>query len=76
MLVLGYAAIAAFFLRFWRDTRDRLFFLFACAFAILGAQRALIALTAAGTTGPLWLYGLRLFAFLLILAAIADKNRR
>lgn len=76
MLVAGYAVAGLFFLRFWRRTRDRLFAWFAAAFWLLGAQRA--ALAALGPAAPeatTWLYVVRLVAFLLILAAVIDKNR-
>lgn len=67
--------IALFFLKFWRRTRDRLFALFAIAFALLALQRVAFGLMREwGEASPL-LYGLRLLAFLLILAAIVDKNR-
>jgi hypothetical protein len=73
-IVMGYAVAGLFFLRFWRQTRDRLFLIFAISFWLLGAQRLALALTAptVETTG---LYLLRLLAFLLILLAIVDKNR-
>lgn len=75
-LVLGYLVAGLFFLRFWRDTRDRLFAVFAAAFWLLALQRALLALLAVpGEDGSVWLYVLRLVAFLLILAGIVDKNR-
>ncbi|HSU16691.1 DUF5985 family protein [Longimicrobium sp.] len=75
-MVMAYLAAGLFFLRFWRDTRDRLFAIFAGAFWLLAVQRA--ALTIAvheGDTGSVWIYALRLVAFLLILFAIIDKNR-
>jgi hypothetical protein len=74
-LAAGYAVAALFFLKFWRQTRDRLFACFAAAFAILALQR--IALYAVSDTGAdtTWLYAARLAAFLLILWAIVDKNR-
>ena len=75
LLVMGYFIAGLFFLRFWRDTRDRLFAIFAGAFWLLGTQRALLALTDPSQTDPVWLYGVRLLAFVLILAAIIDKNR-
>lgn len=75
VLVAGYLTAALFFLRFWRQTADRLFLLFSVAFALLALQRgALLALAGLGP-GAAWLYALRLLAFLLILAAIVDKNR-
>ena len=75
LLVAGYAVSALFFLRFWRQSRDRLFLLFAAAFGLLTVQRAALAAWERGPSDTTWLYGLRLLAFLLILAAIVDKNR-
>ncbi|MBV9773937.1 MAG: hypothetical protein JO040_08305, partial [Gemmatimonadetes bacterium] len=64
-----------YFLRFWRESRDRLFAMFAAAFAILAVQRtALSLLVDDGGDGTL-LYALRAVAFLLIISAIVDKNR-
>ena len=76
MLAMGYAVAALFFFRFWRRSRDRLFAFFSIAFALLAFHR--IALSAAeGLGGPEWAYSaLRLIAYLTILAAIVDRNRR
>ncbi len=75
-LVAGYLVAALFFLRFRRETGDRLFLAFAVAFAILAGQRAALALIPSSNRSELAIYGLRLLAFVLILAAIADKNRK
>ena len=74
-ILMGYLVAGLFFLRFWRDTRDRLFLIFAIAFAILGGQRLALVLTREMLETQTGLYLIRLFAFLLILAAIVDKNR-
>lgn len=74
-IVMGYAVAGLFFLRFWRQTRDRLFLIFAIAFWLLGVQRLALALTAQMVESQTGLYLVRLFAFLLILLAIVDKNR-
>lgn len=74
-IVMGYAVAGLFFLRFWRQTRDRLFLIFAISFWLLGAQRLALALTAQMVESVTGLYLIRLFAFLLILVAIIDKNR-
>ncbi|HEX5386450.1 MAG TPA: DUF5985 family protein [Gemmatimonadales bacterium] len=75
-IVAGYTVAGLFFLRFWRETRDRLFAVFAVAFWTLGVQRLTLALLNdppdEAVTG---LYLLRLAAFVLILWAIFDKNR-
>ena len=72
-LCLGYVVASLFFLRFGRESRDRLFLFFAAAFAMLAAHRVLLTLA---TDWELAGYGLRLLAFLLILVAIVDKNLR
>jgi len=67
--------IALFFLRFHSRTRDRLFALFATAFGILGVQRLLLTVASDWGEDTVWLYGIRLVAFVLIIVAIVDKNR-
>ncbi|MDQ2670337.1 MAG: DUF5985 family protein [Gemmatimonadota bacterium] len=76
-IITGYAVVALLFLRFWRGTRDRLFLIFAGAFALLGVQRALLLAVPSPATGEeqTGFYLLRLMAFLLILYGIVDKNR-
>lgn len=75
-LVAGYLVAALFFLRFHRETRDRLFLAFSVAFALLAMQRAALALIPREGRSETMIYSLRLFAFVLILAAIIDKNRK
>ena len=74
-IAMGYVVGGLFFLKFWRDVRDRLFLLFAVAFGLLAVQRVALALAAASPEATLPLYGLRLLAFLIIIAAVIDKNR-
>jgi hypothetical protein len=74
-LAMGYLVAGLFFLRFWRETRDRLFLAFAVSFTLLAVQRVALALVGGTTDAALPLYGLRALAFLLIIAAIIDKNR-
>jgi hypothetical protein len=76
MMVAGDLVAALFFLRFWRQSRDRLFGFFAAAFLLLAAQRTALALLAGAVTDPLPFYVVRALAFILILVAIIDKNRR
>lgn len=74
-LAMGYAVAALYFLKFWRQTHDRLFAWFAMAFVLLLVQRLALAATL-GTSGQtVWYYVLRLIAFLLIAIAIVEKNR-
>lgn len=66
---------ALMFLRYWRESRDSLFALFAVAFVVLGLSWAILsAFNPVGDATP-YVYGLRLVAFLLIIAAIVQKNR-
>jgi hypothetical protein len=75
-LFAGYTVAGLFFLRFWATTRDRLFGLFAAAFGILAVQRVALALTRTVVEDQSPLYLLRLLAFIIIIFAIVDKNRR
>jgi hypothetical protein len=73
-LTLGFFVAAAFFLRFWRRTRDRFFLAFAAAFALLALNQALAAFLGASDELTPFTYVLRVFGFVLILYAIVDKN--
>jgi hypothetical protein len=80
-LLLGAVAMASliaglFFLRFWRDTRDRFFLLFALSFFVEGVNRATLGLGAVSQEQQPFFYLVRLFSFILILLAILDKNRK
>lgn len=77
IVVMACAIAGLFFLRFWRRTRDRLFVMFAAAFWMLGLNWLLLAFTdPAAETRRILLYTIRLLAFVLILIAIIDKNRK
>jgi hypothetical protein len=69
-------AIALFFLRFWQHSGDRLFAMFALAFAVFGVNRLILVLLGDDDENTTYVYLVRLAAFVLILIAIADKNRR
>lgn len=73
--LMGAAVAALFFLRFWRQTGDRLFASFALAFTLLGANWLALSLTSPDYEFRPLLYLMRLAAFVLIIAAIIDKNR-
>jgi hypothetical protein len=78
--ILGAVAMASFvtclfFIRFWQDTRDRLFLFFAIAFGVDAATRGLLALGGIAQEYEPFFYLARLVTFLLIIAAIIDKNR-
>lgn len=74
-MTMGYLVGGLFFLKFWKQSCDRLFLFFALSFFVLSGQRLALALTTQNSENTLFLYVIRLFAFLLILAAIIDKNR-
>ena len=75
VIVTGALVASAFFLKFWRQTRDTLFLCFAAAFAIEGVNRIAFLFVAHPDEGNPIIYTVRLFSYLLILAAIVNKNR-
>ena len=74
-VAMGFGVAGIFFLRFWRQTRDRLFALFALAFLVMAGNRVELTLSALRGARGDHLYWIRLVAFALILVAILDKNR-
>ena len=76
ILVALDAVAGLFFLRFWQASRDRLFAMFGLAFFILGIQRLVLAATRTLFEDQAIFYSLRLLAFVIIIVAIVDKNRR
>jgi low temperature requirement protein LtrA len=72
---MGCAVAGLFFLRFWRATRDRLFVYFAAAFWAMAVERVLFVVLAVHEDTQHLVFLVRLAAFLLIIAAIVDKNR-
>jgi len=75
-VTMGFAIAALYFLRFWRDTRDRLFVFFAAAFCVLAAERLGMLYVGADEAARAQVYIARLIGFALIIVGIADKNRR
>ena len=74
-LAMATLTCALFFLRFWKDTRDQLFAFFSLAFIMLSLNWVgLMVVDAPEVRHQVRL--LRLLAFLLIIGAIIDKNRR
>ncbi|GHE42044.1 DUF5985 family protein [Vulcaniibacterium thermophilum] len=74
MISMGSAVAALLFLRFWKNSRDRLFLLFALAFGLEAVNRALYAYNGVRNEDEPLYFGLRLVSYLLILYAILDKN--
>jgi hypothetical protein len=78
--ILGAIAMASlvaclFFIRFWRETKDRFFLLFAVAFGVDALLRTLLAICDIAQEDEPFFYLGRLLTFLLIILAIIDKNR-
>lgn len=74
--MLASVAVAVFFLRFWRQTADRLFAVFAAAFAVFAVNRLLLAVLDEASETRTWVYALRAATFLMIAVAVLDKNVR
>jgi uncharacterized membrane protein HdeD (DUF308 family) len=75
VIVAASLTAGAFFIRFWRQTSDQLFMLFGAAFIIEGLNRIVFLFLADPDEGHPAVFGVRLFAYLLILAAIIRKTR-
>ncbi|MEO7932438.1 MAG: DUF5985 family protein [Chthoniobacterales bacterium] len=75
-IAMACLVVAAFFLRFWQKTRDRLFLFFSMAFLLLMLERILRSFCQMGNELAPFVYSVRLVAFLLLIIAIIDKNRR
>lgn len=75
-VAMGFVVAALFFFRFWRESRDRLFGLFAVAFCVLACNRLVLVLLEEREENSLAPYLVRLAAFLIILIGVVDKNLR
>jgi uncharacterized membrane protein HdeD (DUF308 family) len=74
MIAMASLIIALFFLRFWRNTRDRFFLYFALSFGIEGVHRIVATMTLDETEDSPLHYLVRLLAYGLIIWAILEKN--
>lgn len=74
-IAMACLTIGVFFLRFWRDTGDRFFLLFAISFLVEGVNRAALGFVADPNEGRPFFYFVRFLSFVIIVLAIADKNR-
>ncbi len=68
------ATAALFFLKFWMKSRDVFFLAFATFFLAEAFIRLVVLFFARPNEGSPWIYLIRLFALILILAAILKKN--
>jgi hypothetical protein len=76
IIVTASLVSGAYFLKFWSKTHDLLFLGFGAAFIIEGLNRVSFLFVGASTGDNAVIYSVRLLSYLLILAAIAYKNRR
>ena len=76
IIVTASFTAAAYFFKFWRQTRDTLFLAFASAFFIEGVNRIGFLFAERPNEAGATIYVVRLVAFLLILGAIIRKNRK
>lgn len=74
VLTTGNLVAAAFFLRFYIRTKQRLLLLFALAFLLFGMNQAILGLDVAQLEEQAHAYLLRLAGFGLIIAAIVSTN--
>lgn len=74
-MMIACLVAALFFVRFFTATRDRLFAAFAAAFTLLAVERMLLVPIDPASEARTWVFLIRLVAFLVIVLAIADKNR-
>jgi len=74
VIAMGYATAAAFFLRFFTRTRDRLFLAFCGAFLLMAMNQTLQIVLGIPREEQSPIFLLRLTAFLLIIVAILRKN--
>jgi hypothetical protein len=75
-IAMAALVIALFFLRYWSQTRDSFFLYFSAAFVLEAVQRLLSAFDPLHNEEAALYYLLRLGSYVLILLAIAVKNRR
>ncbi|MDE2223042.1 MAG: hypothetical protein KGK03_08235 [Candidatus Omnitrophica bacterium] len=75
VLSMSNFVVALFFYKFWKNTRDSFFLLFAAAFSIETIGYIGQALTHSSLEDFPTFYLLRLFSFVLILYAIIRKNK-
>jgi len=74
-VTVGYLVAAGFFLRYWRKSGDRLFAAFSGAFVLFALNQLLAAALVVVVEPASLVYALRVLGFVIIIAAIVDKNR-
>lgn len=74
-VAMGCAMAGLFFLRFWRESDDRLFVAFALAFWMFAAHYALIGLAPLADETRPYAFLLRVIGFSIIVVGIAVRYR-
>ena len=74
--VCGCWGAAVFFLRYWRETRDRLFVLFAIGLFMLSLNWVALVIIHPVAETQHYFYIIRLIAFACLIAGVWDKNRK
>jgi hypothetical protein len=75
-LAISAWVVGLVFLRFWKLSRDRLFLCFFLAFWTLALNWLWLGMVPLVDETRHYVFGVRLVAFLIIIAGIIDKNRR
>jgi hypothetical protein len=75
-LTMGYLVSSLFFLKFWRRIGDRLFLVFAAAFAVLAVNQAAPIVLHVPDDSRAAFYVLRLLAFGLIIWGLLRNHMR
>ncbi len=73
-LLFSYFIAGIHFCRFWRRTGDRLFLHFAAAFWLFALNQLATSIPVVANETSGYEYLLRILGFIVILAAIVDKN--
>ncbi|HYP07808.1 MAG TPA: DUF5985 family protein [Bryobacteraceae bacterium] len=74
LLTAMFLTAAVFFLRFWKETRDRFFLTFAGSFFVEGVSRVALLFVDRPSQPHSIIYVIRMLASLLIVWAILQKN--
>lgn len=74
LICAGSLVVSGFFLKFWRQSGDHFFLAFSASFIVEALGRAVLLFDPRPNEGSLWIYLVRVSAFLLIVVAIIKKN--
>jgi hypothetical protein len=74
IFMVTFLASGLFFLKFWKRTRDQFFLFFAWACWLIAAERVALLFASPVEEPRTVFYFIRLAAFILIIAAIVNKN--